>query len=218
MIAIFPSFLLIVLAEMGDKTQLLAMAFGTKYKPSLVLCGVFIATVLNHSLAVFAGRFLVRFVPMEVISFCAALSFIYFGIWTLKGDRLRDNDGKENSVLPIFTIAVAFFVAEMGDKTQLATVSLATQFNSVFGVLTGTTLGMVAADALGIMGGKAVREIIPPLVVKWMAALAFIFYGLHSLYQSIAPNFTQSQVHAVLTIVSILTFFAALHYRASDEK
>jgi hypothetical protein len=76
---------------------------------------------------------------------------------------------------------------------------------------------MVAADALGIMAGKTLYVIIPRVYVKWIAALAFIFYGLRSLYQSIAPNFTLDQVHAILIIVSILTLFAALHYRASDE-
>ena len=95
MIAFLTSFVFIVLAEMGDKTQLLAMAFATKYSAHKVLIAVFIATLLNHALAVAVGRFLATIIPMNVISLIAALSFIFFGLWTLRGDRL-EIQAKEN--------------------------------------------------------------------------------------------------------------------------
>ena len=218
MVAFFSSFLLVVLAEMGDKTQLLAMAFGAKYKPSLVLWGVFLATLLNHSLAVAAGRLLASFIPLEVITFCASVSFIYFGIWTLKGDRIKEKDGKEKPVWPLVAIFVAFFIAEMGDKTQLATVSLAAKYPSIAGVLSGSVLGMVTADAIGIMGGNILRKVVPAGAIRWLAACSFIFFGFISLHQSIVKKFTPFQVHAVITILAILTFFAALHYRAADDE
>src|SRR3989338_5625205 len=141
----------VVLAEMGDKTQPLAMAFAARYSASKVLLAVFIATLANHALAVAAGRFLTKVIPMDIISFAAALSFIIFGLWTIRGDKLEGHDKKESRFGPVATVAIAFFLAEMGDKTQLATISLAVKYQSVISVLMGTTLGMVIADAIGII-------------------------------------------------------------------
>lgn len=95
MTAFLASLVFVVLAEMGDKTQLLAMAFAIRYSAYKVLIAVFLATLLNHSLAVAAGRFLTVIIPMDVISFIAALSFIVFGLWTIRGDRLEGEDKKK---------------------------------------------------------------------------------------------------------------------------
>lgn len=117
----------VVLAEMGDKTQLLAMAFATKYKAFKVLIGVFIATVFNHALAVAVGNYLTRFDSAQVwIQAIASLSFIFFGLWTIRGDKLEGEENRKSKYGAIATVAIAFFLAEMGDKTQLATIALAT--------------------------------------------------------------------------------------------
>ena len=137
----------VVLAEMGDKTQLLAMAFASKYKASKVLIGVFLATVFNHGLAVAAGNYLTRFGSAQIwIQGIAALSFIFFGLWTIRGDKLEGEENRATKFGAIGTVAVAFFLAEMGDKTQLATIAIATKFpaNPV-GILMGTTMGMLIA-------------------------------------------------------------------------
>lgn len=189
MTAFLASLFFVVLAEMGDKTQLLAMAFATRYKASQVLWAVFLATAVNHALAVVAGEALTKVVPLDIINLIAAASFILFGLWTLRGDTLKGGVKKESKFGPVATVAIAFFFAEMGDKTQLATVSLAIKYRNMFGVLMGTTLAMVIADAIGIMVGVVMRRRIPETVVKWISAVAFISFGLMGVYKIISVRF-----------------------------
>jgi len=171
----------VVLAEMGDKTQLLAMAFASRYPWQTVMWGVFAATLVNHFLAVVAGNYLTAFVPLRYIQIAAAASFILFGLWTLRGDRLEGEDRRFN-YSPFWTVAVAFFVAEMGDKTQLATVALAARYESIVPVWLGTTSGMLVADAIGIIVGIVMGKKIPERLIKWFAALIFIGFGVFGLY------------------------------------
>lgn len=178
MTAFIASLMFVVLAEMGDKTQLLAMAFASRYSAHKVLIAVFLATILNHSLAVCVGRFLTVIIPMEVISFLAALSFVFFGLWTLRGDKLEGEDKKESKFGPVLTVGIAFFLAEMGDKTQLATISLAIEYRNMLSVLMGTTLGMVVADTFGIIVGVVLKKHIPEKIIKWISAGIFILFGL----------------------------------------
>ena len=117
----------VVLAEMGDKTQLLAMALACRFRWQTVMLGVFAATLCNHFLAVVAGTYLTRFIPLDYVRIAAFASFILFGFWTLRGDTLEGEDKRFN-FSPFWTVAVAFFLAEMGDKTQLATVALAAEY------------------------------------------------------------------------------------------
>jgi putative Ca2+/H+ antiporter (TMEM165/GDT1 family) len=168
---------------MGDKTQLLAMAFAAKYSAYKVLIAVFFATLLNHALAVLVGQTLTTVIPLNIISLVAALSFILFGLWTLRGDELHGEDKKESRFGPIMTVAIAFFLAEIGDKTQLATISLAVKYRSMASVLMGTTLAMVAADAIGIIVGIVMRKHIPEKAIKWFSAIVFILFGIISAYR-----------------------------------
>ena len=115
---------LIVLAEMGDKTQLLAMALACRFRWQVVILGVLAAPLCNHFLAVVAGTYLTRIIPIYYVQVAASASFILFGFWTLRGDTLEGEDKRFN-YSPFWTVAVAFFLAEIGDKTQLATVALA---------------------------------------------------------------------------------------------
>ena len=167
----------VVLAEMGDKTQLLAMAFASKYRWQTVMWGVFVATLFNHLLAVLAGAYLTTIVPLQLYPDCAAASFILFGLWTLRGDSLDDEDKRFN-FSPFWTVAVAFFIAEMGDKTQLATVALATKYENIIAIWLGTTSGMLVADAIGIIVGIVLGKRIPERFMKWFAAIIFIASGL----------------------------------------
>jgi len=182
MTAFLASLGFVVLAEMGDKTQLLAMAFATRYKASTVMWGVFAATVVNHFLAVLAGNYLTDLVPIHYVQIAAAVSFILFGLWTIRGDELAGED-KRFHFSPFWTVAIAFFIAEMGDKTQLATVALAAKYQSVMPVLAGTTAGMLIADAIGIGIGIVMGKKIPERAVKWIAALIFIAFGFWGLYE-----------------------------------
>lgn len=174
----------VVLAEMGDKTQLLAMAFASRYRWQTVMWGVFVATLCNHLLAVIAGNYLTRLVPLNYIQIAAAASFILFGLWTLRGDTLEGEDKRFN-YSPFWTVAVAFFFAEMGDKTQLATVALATKYQSIIAIWFGTTSGMLVADAIGIIVGIVLGKKIPERFVKWFAAVIFIIFGVLGLYGAV---------------------------------
>lgn len=188
MSALIASFLFVVLAEMGDKTQLLAMAFASRFSAMQVLIGVLIATVLNHSIAVIFGRFLTVIIPIDIISLIASFSFILFGIWTIRGDKLEGEEKRQDKYGPIATVAIAFFLAEMGDKTQLATISLAVKYNNLFSVLVGTTLGMVVADAFGIIVGVIMKKHIPEKTIKWISAIIFILFGMFGVYGNISQN------------------------------
>jgi len=206
MAAFIASFLFVVLAEMGDKTQLLAMAFATRYRAWQVLVAVFLATIINHGLAVAVGHFLTVLIPLEIISFAAALSFILFGLWTIRGDSLEGEDKRKSRFGPILTVGIAFFLAEMGDKTQLATISLAVKYQNMFNVLMGTTLGMIAADAVGIIVGIVLRKHIPEKTIRWISAGIFIVFGLSGIYGVLSARLSFS---SSLSIVLILAAAAA---------
>ncbi len=130
MTAFLTSLAIVFLAEMGDKTQLLAMAFATRFRWQTVMLGVFFATAANHLFAVYVGSYLTSIVPLHYIKIAAAASFIVFGLWTIRGDKIEDEDKRFN-FSPLWTVIIAFFLAEMGDKTQLATVALAAEFNTI---------------------------------------------------------------------------------------
>lgn len=183
MVEYFASLLFVVLAEMGDKTQLLAMAFASRYRWQIVMWGVFTATLANHLLAVLAGNWLTRLVPIHYIQIAASASFILFGFWTLYGDKLNNEDKRFN-FSPFWTVAIAFFFAEMGDKTQLATVALAAKYMAVLPIWLGTTTGMLIADAIGIVVGIVLGKKIPERFIKWFAAIIFIAFGIAGLFQA----------------------------------
>ena len=116
----------------------------------------------------------------------AAISFIFFGLWTIRGDKLDGEDNKKTRFGPVITVAIAFFLAEMGDKTQLATVALAAKYNDLIPVWMGTTAGMMVANAFGILVGVTLGKKIPEKAVKWFSAVIFIFFGfVHSRHQLI---------------------------------
>jgi Ca2+/H+ antiporter, TMEM165/GDT1 family len=181
------SLIFVVLAEMGDKTQLLAMAFASRYRWQTVLWGVLWATLANHLLAVLLGNFLTNVIPLKTIQIIASASFILFGLWTLHGDKLNNEDKRFN-FSPFWTVAIAFFIAEMGDKTQLATIALATKYATILPIWFGTTSGMIVADAIGIIFGIVLGKNIPDRLVKWIAAVIFILFGIIGLYQALSNH------------------------------
>lgn len=187
MTAFLTSLMIVVLAEMGDKTQLLAMAFASRFRWQTVMWGVFAATAANHLFAVLVGNYLTSIIPLTTIKIAASASFIFFGLWTIRGDTLDDEDKRFN-FSPFWTITVAFFIAEMGDKTQLATVALAAEFNTILPVWIGTTTGMLIADGIGIIAGIVLHKKIPEKQIKWFAALVFIAFGIWGLYEAWAAS------------------------------
>ena len=219
MTAYLTSLAFVVLAEMGDKTQLLAMAFASRYRWQTVMFAVFVATLCNHFLAVLAGNILTNIIPLQYIQIAGAASFILFGLWTLRGDELNGEDEKPK-YSPFWTVAIAFFIAEMGDKTQLATVALATRFDSVIQIWLGTTCGMVIADAVGIIVGIVLGKKIPERAVKWFAALVFILFGILGLYEALPrqiwtpPTVIGSLLLLLLLVVGVVRMNRKAKYEA----
>jgi putative Ca2+/H+ antiporter (TMEM165/GDT1 family) len=194
------------------------MAFAAKYKAYKVLIAVFLATILNHSLAVAAGRLLTACLPMDIISLVAALSFIVFGLWTIRGDKLHGEDKKESRFGPIVTVGIAFFLAEMGDKTQLATISLAVEYKNMFNVLMGTTLGMVIADAVGIIIGIVMRKHIPEKTIKWISAIIFILFGLSGVHQVLSTRMNLLFVWCIILTLIACTAYGAYRLMKLNKK
>jgi putative Ca2+/H+ antiporter (TMEM165/GDT1 family) len=173
---------LIAVAEMGDKSQLVALAFATRYRPSVVLLGVSAATLTVHLGSVFLGRAIDSVLPEQAITAAAGLAFIAFGAWTLRGDSLDDDPtAKLSRWGPFLTVTLTFFIAELGDKTMLATVTLATGGASLIGVWLGSTVGMVLADAVAIVVGMSLGKRIPARAVKLGAAGIFLATGVVTL-------------------------------------
>jgi len=171
------SFLLVAASEMGDKTQLLAFSLAARYRrPWTVMGGILLATVLNHALAASAGSWISAQVPPRAMAAILGASFIAFGLWTLKPDTL-DEVRAPDRFGPFLTTTVLFFLAEMGDKTQLATVALAARFGSVVAVTIGTTAGMLAADGLAVFLGERLATRVQMKWVRATAAALFFAFG-----------------------------------------
>lgn len=181
------SFGVIFVAELGDKSQLMALTFATRFRPVPVLIGISIATAVVHAASVGLGHGLGAALPTEWISVAAGVAFLFFAAWTLRGDSLSEGDEKRvarTTRSAIIAVTVAFFVAELGDKTMLATVTLATQYDAV-GSWLGSTLGMIAADALAIVVGRQIGRKVPERVVAIGAACLFVVFGVWMLFDSL---------------------------------
>jgi putative Ca2+/H+ antiporter (TMEM165/GDT1 family) len=174
---------LVFAAEMGDKTQLVALAFATRYNIRTVLTGVFVATLLVHLLSVGLGEIAGRLLPLSVIDLFSGLAFIGFGAWTLRGDELDEEEQQRfgNRFGPLLTVALTFILAELGDKTMLATVTIASQQRQALAVWLGSTLGMVIADGLAIWVGRGLGRTLPERAIKYGAAAIFIITGVVTL-------------------------------------
>jgi putative Ca2+/H+ antiporter (TMEM165/GDT1 family) len=178
--AIVSSFFLVAISEMGDKTQLLAFSLATKYRrPWVVMGGILAATLLNHGLASGVGAWVSEHVPSRLMAAVLAATFIGFGFWTLKPDTLEE-DARPDRFGPFLTTTILFFLAEMADKTQLATIALAARFQSVVLVTTGTTLGMLVSDGLAVFLGERIAQRIPMRWIRIGAASLFFAFGAAS--------------------------------------
>jgi putative Ca2+/H+ antiporter (TMEM165/GDT1 family) len=174
------SFGVIFVAELGDKSQLMALAFAARYKAMPVLVGISIATAVVHAVSVLIGTVVGGALPTRTISLVAGVAFLGFAAWTVRGDRLDEDESAkaDRSVRSaVVAASVAFFLAELGDKTMLATITLATT-EGALGTWAGSTLGMVAADALAIVVGKQLGARLPERVIKIGASVAFVAFGV----------------------------------------
>jgi len=172
------SFVVVALAEMGDKTQLIALSLAARYRrPWIVMLGILIATLLNHALASSVGVWIGGRLPAAVLGWLLGLGFIAFGVWTLFPDA-PEAPGAREGWGPLLSTIVIFFLAEMGDKTQLATVALGARFVSPVPVTLGTTLGMLAADSLAVFAGTRLAATTWMPTIRRSAAILFFLFGL----------------------------------------
>jgi Ca2+/H+ antiporter, TMEM165/GDT1 family len=174
------AFGVIFVAELGDKSQLMALTFATRFNVWPVIWGITIATAIVHLVSVGIGYGLGVALPTGWINLAAAIAFIVFGLWTLRGDELTDEEAdKVNRAgkRAVIAVGTAFFLAELGDKTMLATITLATDYGW-FGTWLGSTLGMVAADALAIVVGRALGKRLPERAIAIGAAILFFVFGI----------------------------------------
>ena len=182
------SFGVIFLAELGDKSQLMALAFATRFPAVPVLIAISIATAIVHLGSVSLGETVGLALPRNVIAIVAGLAFLVFAAWTLRGDKLGEDDearaGREATRSVIVTVGTAFFLAELGDKTMLATITLATN-HAALGIWLGSTAGMVAADAIAIVVGKVLGTRLPERAIRIGAAVAFVVFGLILILQGL---------------------------------
>jgi Ca2+/H+ antiporter, TMEM165/GDT1 family len=179
--ALLLSTLGVTLAEIGDKTQLLALMLAARYRrPWPIVAGIAVATLFNHTLAAAFGGWVRTVVPADILKWLVALSFFAVAIWTLIPDRLED-DGRSKLAarFGVFGVTtVTFFLTEMGDKTQIATAVLGAHYPSLLPVVAGTTLGMLIADVPVVFAGHLAADRIPVRVVHAVAALLFAAIGI----------------------------------------
>jgi putative Ca2+/H+ antiporter (TMEM165/GDT1 family) len=172
-------FAVIFVAELGDKSQLMAMTLAARYRPLPVIAGITLATAVVHAGSVALGAVIGVALPTEAIAVLAGVAFLGFAAWTWRGDELSEGEKAARRTTRSVFLAVTwlFFLAELGDKTMLATVTLATR-EGIFGTWLGSTLGMVAADALAIGVGILLHKHLPERWIRIGAALSFVVFGV----------------------------------------
>ena len=179
--ALLLSTVAVALAEIGDKTQLLALMLAARYRrPWPIVAGIVVATLFNHTLAAALGGWIRTVVPPDILKWLVALSFFAVAIWTLVPDKL-DDDGRSKLAarFGVFGVTtIAFFLTEMGDKTQIATAVLGAHYPSLVQVVAGTTLGMLIADVPAVFLGHRAANRIPVRVVHAIAAVLFAAIGI----------------------------------------
>lgn len=200
------AFLLIFVAEMGDKTQIIAMTFATQYKIKEVILGVIIGVFFNHGLAIILGRYISTIIPMSSLQILAGIMFVVFGILALQDEGVEDEKEKK-SYGPILTVALAFFIGELGDKTQLTAMTLSAEGSYPILILMGTILGMVATSSLGIFVGTKIGDKVPDLYIKIVSSFVFIIFGSLKLYGQLP-----SSILRPLNILIFIGFIFLIEY------
>lgn len=203
--------LLILVAEMGDKTQIVAMAFATRYKLHQILTGVAIGSAANHGLAILFGSMLGQYLDMRIIHSVAGALFFIFAFLSLDIEEADEEEEQQVKYGPVVTVAIAFFIGELGDKTQLTALSLSV--DSVYPILTlmGTTAGMVLTSLLGILIAQKFGERIPEEIMKVLAAAAFLFFGFNKMLQ--AAGLIGIQILPVLLLSLLIMLVMAIRFR-----
>lgn len=182
LLPLFSTFAIIAIAELGDKTQLLTMAFATRYRARDVLTSVLAASALLMLLAVFVGRVLYELIPTSYVQLLAGFLFLLFAFWVLFFDEEGEEEESRSGKTPFLNVFGAFILAETGDKTQLAALALVVKYNALLEVWIGATLGMFVANSIGVVAGNRIRTKLPKKIIKRVAAALFFLFGAVTLY------------------------------------
>ncbi|MEX8493330.1 TMEM165/GDT1 family protein [Sphaerotilus sp.] len=173
----------VALGEIGDKTQLLALLLAARFRrPVPIILGIFVATVCNHALAGVVGETVARFLGPDLLRWVIGVSFLAMAAWMLVPDEIDDAEGSTQRFGVFGTTVIAFFLAEMGDKTQIATVALAARYSDLFQVVAGTTFGMMLANVPAVLLGDRAARAIPMRLVHAIAAGIFAVLGVLTLF------------------------------------
>ena len=173
---------LVTLAEMGDRTQLLAFLLAAKFRrPLPIMLGILIATLANHAFAGFLGQWFAELVTPNVLRWVLALTFFAMAAWMMIPDKLDDDTPDNSKYGVLITTIIAFFLAEIGDKTQVATVALAARFDDLLWIVAGTTLGMMIANVPAIYLGDKFADRLPVRLIHLVAAILFVVLGVLTL-------------------------------------
>ncbi len=196
------AFILVFVAELGDKSQLIAMTFATQYRIKDVIMGVILGVLLNHGIAITLGSMLSSIIPMNLIQIIGGFLFIIFGFNALKGSEEEEVEDKK-SFGPVATVALAFFVGELGDKTQLTAMTLSAEGQFPLIILMGTTLGMISTSGLGIFVGSKVGSKIPELFIMISSSLLFIIFGVWKTLATL-PKFYLTPINIIIFLIMII--------------
>lgn len=174
---------IVTLAEMGDKTQLLSLLLAAKFRrPVPIIVGILVATLLNHAFAAAVGGWLTSVFGQDVLRWVLGLSFLAMAGWMLVPDKIDDIEDKPARLGVFGATVIAFFIAEMGDKTQIATIALAAKYSAFYAVVAGTTLGMMLANVPAVLLGNKIIQLVSLKLVHSVAAAIFAVLGLLTLF------------------------------------
>lgn len=186
---------IVALAEIGDKTQLLAFILAARFKkPVPIILGILVATLFNHGVAGALGEWLTSLVSPQTAGYILGVSFVVMGLWTLIPDKFDESEAKFAHYGIFMTTLLAFFFAEMGDKTQIATIALAAKYHTFVTVVAGTTIGMMIANVPAVFIGQKMANKIPTRVVHGIAAAIFVILGVLTLVNTVNPDMWSSLI------------------------
>lgn len=201
MMVFLTAFGLVFIAEMGDKTQLASMALAAEYSAWKVITGIFIAAAVLNLMAVLVGSYVTLAIPLYIIKIAASIIFLLFGILNLKEESADENE-RHFKFGPVVTVALTFFIGELGDKTQLMTITLAAKYTNPYAVFAGSSVGLLLADCLGVIIGAALFKRIPKKAVKIISSAVFIIFGTLGLLEAVPGE--------LITPLNIIIFAAVL--------
>lgn len=212
MTATLLGFGVIFVAELGDKSQLMALTYAIRYRWWVVLSAILVATTLVHAISVFFGHFLGASIPTDLMSVAGGLAMLAFALWTLRGDELSDDETSRAARVSgsvFLAVMSAFMLAELGDKTMFATITLATD-NNWLGIWIGSTIGMVAADALAIAVGRLLGKHLPERVIALVAAALFFGFAVWLLVDGLIGAGTPLLIGTLVAVAAMLAIGTAV--------